>query len=113
MPSDNDRLTDAEQCALLAVWRLGDDAYGANIRDEIGHHTGRRLSISAVYVTLVRLDKRGLVQSQLAAPTAVRGGKGKRHFRILPAGVEALKRARATLDGLWEGLEATTEWKRG
>ena len=102
-----DRLSDVEQQALLAVWRLGDEAYGANIRDELARHTGRRLSISAVYVTLVRLEKRAMVSSHVAEPTAERGGKGKRHFRIAPTGVESLKQARAQLDSLWQGLEVT------
>ena len=55
----SERLSDVEQHALLAVWRLGDRAWGANIRDELAKVTGRRLSISAIYVTLVRLEKRG------------------------------------------------------
>ena len=105
-------LSDAEQQALLAVWRLGDDAYGPTIRDEISACTGRRLSTSAIYVTLVRLEREDLVSSSMSDPTPVRGGKAKRFFRIEGAGVEALKRARLDFDRLWNGLETTPEWGR-
>lgn len=107
------RLSDVEQHALLAVWRLGDEAYGASIRDELTERTGRRLSVSAVYATLVRLERGGLVVSRAGEPTGVRGGKARRLFRIQPAGVGALKQARRQLDSLWQGLEETAEWKRG
>lgn len=104
------RLSEAEQQALLAVWRLGDEAYGTTIRDELHRCTGRRLSTSAVYVTLVRLEDNGLVSSSMSDPTPVRGGKSKRFFTIEPEGVTALKRARHDLEQLWEGLETTPEW---
>lgn len=107
------RLSDVEQQALLAVWRLGDEAWGANIRDELAGVTGRRLSISAVYVTLVRLEKGGLVTSNFGEPENVRGGKAKRCFQIAADGVIALKRSREQFDRLWAGLDATPEWRRG
>lgn len=100
------QLGSLEQLALLAVWQLGDeDAYGARIRREIAARTGRRLSISALYVTLMRLEDKGLVRSFLAEPEPVQGGKAKRLFRIEPAGIEALRAARAQLDRMWEGLD--------
>ena len=108
-----DRLTDVEQHALLAVWQLGDEAYGAAIRDELESRTGRSLTVSAIYATLVRLEGRGLVASSMGAPTGEPGGKGRRLFRVLDAGVEALKHARAQLDRLWEGLEETPEYRGG
>lgn len=110
--TDPTRLSEAEQQALLAVWRLGDAAYGTTIRDEIEACTARRLSASAIYVTLVRLERDGLVSSSMSDPTPVRGGKAKRFFRIERAGVEALKRARSDLERLWQGLDATPQWGR-
>jgi len=104
-------LGELEQIALMAVRRLGRDAYGAAIRDEIEGWTGRSLSVSAIYVTLMRLEKKGHVRSWLADPTPVRGGKAKRYFEILPAGVEALQRARATMDQIWADLDTGTEAK--
>ncbi len=107
------RLSDVEQHALLAVWRLGDEAYGAAIRDELTQRTGRRLSVSAIYATLVRMEKRGLVASHAGEPTHVRGGKARRLFRLEPEGVKALKEAREQLERLWQGLDETPEWRRG
>ena len=111
--SKSGRLSDVEQQALLAVWRLGREAWGANIRDELAGVTGRSLSISAIYVTLVRLEKKGLVTSDFGEPEKVRGGKAKRCFQIAPEGVSELKRSREQLERLWSGLDATPEWRRG
>lgn len=93
-----------EQQVLLAVWRLAEGAYGAAVRDEIESRTGRSVAQGAVYVTLVRLEKKGLLHSRLADPTPVRGGKAKRFFRILPAGIEGVTAAREAMDRLWDGL---------
>lgn len=110
--TETTRLSEAEQQALLAVWRLGEEAYGTTIRNELERCTGRRLSTSAVYVTLVRLEGAGLVTSSMSDPTPVRGGKAKRFFTIQPEGVAALKRARRDLEQLWDGLERTPEWSK-
>ncbi len=107
-----DRLTEPEQQALLAVWRLGDTAYGAAIRDELAQRTGRRLSISAIYVTLVRLEKRQFLSSTRSAPEPVPGGKSKRYFQIEAIGISALRQARTEFERLWEGLPASQELER-
>ena len=104
-----DRLTKPEQQALLAVWRLGDTAYGAAIRDELAQRTGRLLSISAIYVTLVRLERRQYLSSTRSAPEPVRGGKSKRYFRVEQKGILALRQARTEFERLWEGLSASQE----
>lgn len=101
--------SDFEQQVLLAVWRLGDGAYGAAVRDEIERCTGREIAAGAVYVTLVRLEKKGLLRSSLSDPTPVRGGKAKRYFEILPEGIAGVQAARAALDRLWAGLPAGAE----
>ena len=95
---------DLEQQVMLAVWRLGDEAYGGNVRDELERQAGRSLAQGAVYVTLVRLEKKGFLRSRLADPTPVRGGKAKRYFEILPEGMQAVTEAREAMDRLWEGL---------
>lgn len=107
MPGDIPSPSDFEQQVLLAVWRLGDNAYGASVRDELEARAGRDLTQGAVYVTLVRLEKKGLLRSRMSDPTPVRGGKAKRYFKILPKGIEGLRQARATLDRLWDGLPDT------
>ncbi len=101
--------SDFEQQVLLAVWRLGESAYGATVRDDLEARTGRRVAQGAVYVTLVRLEKKGLLRSRLSDPTPVRGGKAKRYFEILPAGIAGVSAARETMERLWEGLPDTLE----
>lgn len=101
--------SDFEQQVLLAVWRLGEGAYGVSVRDELEDRTGRDLAHGAVYVTLVRLERKGFLRSSLSDPTPVRGGKAKRCFAITPAGVEGLRDARRALDNLWDGLPLSDE----
>jgi DNA-binding PadR family transcriptional regulator len=93
-----DWLGEFEQLVLFAVLH-GDAPYGAAIRDAIERRTGRQVSAGAVYTTLERLEARGLVTSSWGDPTPERGGKRKRHYRIRPAGREALARS-------WEALRA-------
>ena len=100
---------DFEQQVLLAVWRLGDDAYGSSVRDELEARTGRDVAHGAVYATLVRLEKKGLLRSSLSDPTPVRGGKAKRYFEILPDGIAGVTAARAAMERLWDGLPDAAE----
>jgi DNA-binding PadR family transcriptional regulator len=83
-------LAEFESLVLLALVRLGPDAYGATIRRDIEARTGRDLAISAVYVTLGRLEAKGLVRSRVGDPTPQRGGRRRRHYALLPAGRRAL-----------------------
>ena len=97
-------LGEFEHVVLLTVLRLGDGAYGAMIRSEIEHLTGRSPAIGAVHATLERLERKGLVSSWIGEPTAERGGKAKRHFKVEADGVSALKSARKTLERLHAGV---------
>jgi DNA-binding PadR family transcriptional regulator len=97
-------LGEFEHIVLLTILRLGDGAYGAMIRGEIERVTGRSSAIGAVHATLERLERKGLVSSWTGEPTAERGGKAKRHFKIEADGVSALKNARKTLDRLHAGV---------
>ena len=98
-------LGEFEHLVLIALLRLGDDAYGATVRHEIEHRTGRRVSISAVYTTLERLEQKRLVQSWIGEPTAQRGGRRRRHFGLQPTGARALKLAHRAYRGMIAGLE--------
>jgi len=93
-----------EQLLLLALLRLGDDTYGVPIRDEIEARTGRTVSPGAIYTALDRLERRGLVRSRLGDPTAVRGGKRKRCYRLTATGSEAIMRAHADIFEMARGL---------
>jgi PadR family transcriptional regulator PadR len=101
--------SDFEQHVLLAVWRLGDFAYGASVRDELESKTGRDIAQGAVYITLVRLEKKGFLHSRLSDPTPVRGGKSKRFFDITSSGMAGVQAARQAMDRLWAGLPETVE----
>lgn len=93
-----------EQLVLLAVIRLGDDAYGLGVRGELAERAGRDASIGAVYATLDRLERKGLVRSRRGEPTAARGGRAKKTFRLTTAGESALRETRQAVDALLEGL---------
>jgi len=90
---------------LLALLRLGPDAYGATIRREIEERTGRELAISAVYTTLQRLEHKGLVRSRVGEPLPERGGRRRKHFELLPLGARALKTAYDAFVGMTAGVE--------
>ena len=73
-------LGDFEQLILLGVLRLGDEAYGVAIRQEIHRRSGRDVSINAVYTTLDRLERKGLLESWVGDPTPERGGRRKKFY---------------------------------
>ena len=101
-----------EQLVLLALVRLDGEAYGMEVRREIEQRTGRDLSIGAVYTTLDRLERKGHLGSRLGEPTAERGGRAKKHYRILASGRRAVRDARRALDSMWEGVAEAGPAKR-
>jgi len=100
-----DYLGEFEQVVLLAIMRLGPDAYGVTIKDEIEARTRRSVSLGAIYPTVDRLEEKGFVISRAGEPTAERGGRSKRHIKISPAGLRALRRSHKMLAALWDGFE--------
>jgi PadR family transcriptional regulator PadR len=98
-------LGEFEQMVLLAVARLGDDAYGMSILEELQERTGRAASVASVYAALDRLARQGHVSSRVGEPSAERGGRAKRFFALEPSGARALSKAREALSALWDGLE--------
>ncbi len=93
-----------EQLVLLAILRVGDEAYGMSIREELERRTGREVSYGAVYTTLDRLERKGLVSHRMGESTPERGGRARKHFRVEPAGRTALRESRALLEVMWEGV---------
>jgi DNA-binding PadR family transcriptional regulator len=93
-----------EQIVLLAAMRLGDRAYGMTVRDEIKKRTGRAVSFGAVYVTLQRLEDKGLVSSRFGEPTAERGGRAKRFFQVTANGRQAVRRVQDAVASMSKGL---------
>ncbi len=99
-------LGEFEQMLLLAALRLGEEAYGAAISQELEEAVGRRVSRGAIYVTLDRLEAKGLVASRMSASRPERGGRPRRMIGVTPAGVAALRESRSALETLWDGVEA-------
>src|SRR5215510_14753563 len=101
-------LGEFEQLVLLAVLCAGaeDDAYGVNVHAELEQRTKRRVARGAVYMTLDRLEKKGLLSSYLTEPTPERGGRAKRCYRVTKPALAALRDSRRALLSLWQGLEA-------
>jgi PadR family transcriptional regulator PadR len=95
-----------EELTLLAACALRDEAYGVSVQQHLERVTGRAVTMGAVYASLDRLERKGLVRSALGDVTPTRGGKRKRLFSITPAGFRVLKDVRRVRDRLWEAIEA-------
>jgi PadR family transcriptional regulator, regulatory protein PadR len=85
-------LGEFEYLLITAAATLGEDAYGAAIREAIMTATGRLCSIGALYTTLDRLEAKGLVTTWMAEGTPQRGGRSKRMVRVTAAGKAAARR---------------------
>ena len=105
-------LGEFEQIVLLAVLRLGDDAYGVTILNEIAARTGRNPAPGALYTTLHRMEDKGLVTFRDGAPTPERGGRAKRFVQVTDEGRKALASAQAAYRSLMEGLELLPDQAR-
>lgn len=103
--SETPVIAEFEQMVLLAVLQVHDDAYGVSVHEELERHTDRPVARGAVYMTLDRLEKKGLLTSSLSEPTAERGGRAKRCYKATRPALLALKASRRTLLSLWDGLE--------
>jgi DNA-binding PadR family transcriptional regulator len=93
-----------ELIVMLAVLRLGRDAYGVPIAAEIAQKTGREMLQGSVYATLERLEAKGLVTSELGEASAQRGGRAKRYFKLTAEGVRQVRQAHRALEALWVDL---------
>ena len=102
-------LGEFEQMVLLSIMRLGDGAYGLAVSDELQSVAGRTPSSGALYTTLDRLEKKGLVTSTAGETTRERGGRPRRYVRVTPEGRALLAHARSTLMALWDGLETALD----
>ena len=97
-------LNDFELLILLALIRLKPDAYGVPIAREIEERGKRIVALGSVYAALERLEKRGLVRSELGEATAARGGRAKRFFHITAKGLRETRATRESLIRMWEGV---------
>jgi len=102
-------LGELEQLVLLAILRLGDDAYGITVQQEIAERGARPVSLGAVYSTLSRLEEKGFVGTRTGEPTPTRGGRRKKLYAVRASGREALRGSLAAVRALSRGLSAALE----
>ena len=102
-------LGEFEQLVLLALVRLGPDAYGVSIQEEIARRARRDVGPATVYKTLLRLEEKGFVRSRHGEPTPRRGGRRKKHYLLSAAGTRELQRSLAALRGMTRGLTPTLD----
>src|SRR6478672_12030306 len=98
-------LGELEQVVLLGVLRVGRDAYGVPVHDEIQRRAGRDLTLGTIYKTLTRLEDKGIVVSRIGEPTAQRGGRRTRCYQVTPAGARALQASIRSLRRMAAGLD--------
>lgn len=102
--SEQKYLGEFEQVILLAVMRLGSDAYGKTVRELLAEQLNRDVTVGALYATLERLEAKGMISSSMGEPTKERGGRAKKYFKVTAKGQQALKRSKDALTTLWQGL---------
>lgn len=107
--ADKATLGEFEHHVLLAVLRLGENAYTASILIELEERTGREVSAAAVYISLRRLERAGLVRSRLKTGVERNERRERRYVKATPAGVRLVREARRRFDSLWEGLDLALE----
>lgn len=96
-----------EEIVLLVICILLEEAYGVAIKDEIENRLGRKVSMGAMHATLVRMEKKGYIESAFGEATQKRGGKRKRIFKVTTIGQEALQKTKHTREALWDAIPKT------
>jgi PadR family transcriptional regulator PadR len=99
-----DALGNFELLVLLAILRVGDEAYGVPIARELEQSSGKDVLLGSVYAALDRLEAKGLASSRIGDPTPERGGRAKKYFKVTAKGLREIRDARRTLVKLWRGL---------
>lgn len=100
-----ERLGEFEELVLLCVRKLGSDAHGAAIQAALSDEGGREVTLGAIYAALDRAQRKGFAESWLGQPTAVRGGRAKRHYGVSREGEEVLRASRDVRERLWSEAE--------
>jgi PadR family transcriptional regulator, regulatory protein PadR len=98
-------LGEFEQLVLLALLRVGDEAYGVPVHEELSSRARRTVSVAAVYKTLERLEGKGYVSSRIGEPTPERGGRRRKYYVLEPRGRQALRESLAALRRMTAGIE--------
>ena len=105
-----------EQLVLTAILTRGEDAYGVSIHSKVQELARpKAVSLGAVYVTLDRLEDKGMVKSWLSDPTPERGGRAKRCYRLEALGERVLEESAVISKRIWDGIVEAwgQDWVRG
>lgn len=97
-------LTRPEEQILLTIYHLQDKAYLVNIRDRLKEITGKYLDVGTIYVPLKRLDHKGYLETYYGQPSAVRGGKAIKFYKLTVKGYKALAEMKRIQEQLWKGV---------
>ena len=97
-------LSRSEEMILLAIYRLGENAYGVTIRNTLKEMSGKTWAFGALFVMLDRLSKKGMLDSYLSEPTKERGGRSKRIYSLTTEALEALDEVKRLQESMWEGI---------
>jgi DNA-binding PadR family transcriptional regulator len=97
-------ISKAEEMVLLAIWRLGDEAYGVSVRRQIRIGTGKDYTYGTLYGLLRQMGHKGYIQKIKGDPLPKKGGRGKTYFKLTPEGIQALKDAIALHRRMWKGI---------
>ena len=104
-----ENLGDFEHQVLLAVLRLGGEAYSVPIVEELEERTGREVAQAAVFIVLRRLEKKGLLTSRFDGEAAGETGRVRRYFKLTPVAMLKLRESRRQLARLWDGVETVLD----
>lgn len=100
-------LTRAEEYVMLAVIKLGKEAYSLPILEHIEKMTRKKWTLGGIYIPLYRLEEKGYLSSELGSPTKERGGKRKRYYQVTAKGKAALKEHQKIQRSMWAGIKDT------
>jgi len=98
-----------EQMVLLAILQVGESAYAPLVLEKLEEGLGRKVSRGSIYITLDRLERKGLLRSKSGEPEGERGGRPKRYLAVTDKGIAALRQARDSLMTFWAGLDRVLE----
>ena len=101
-------LTKLEEIVLIAIWNLGEDSYGVNIKKKVNTLTDKEYFYNTLYTTFERLLRKGFIIKGFGEPTPVRGGKRKVFFRLTKEGKRALKDGFERHRRIWDGFTEET-----
>ena len=94
-------LTKLEEVVMIAIWRLGDEAYGVEIKNKVKEILGREYFYNTLYTTFHQLVQKRYITKHFGEPTSVRGGKRKVYFQLTKSGMKVLKSAYERQRKVW------------